>query len=79
MDVSTKKHISITIKYILIALAAVIILFPIYEMISTSLKLPVDAFVIPPVWFLHQQSSITKQFYLIQTFLDSSQIVSLLP
>jgi len=51
MDVSTKKHISITIKYILIALAAVIILFPIYEMISTSLKLPVDAFVIPPVWF----------------------------
>ena len=51
MDVSTKKHISITIKYIFIALAAVIILFPIYEMISTSLKLPVDAFVIPPVWF----------------------------
>ncbi len=40
-----------TIKYLLIALAAVIILFPIYEMISTSLKLPVDAFVIPPVWF----------------------------
>ncbi len=51
MDVRTRHNISMTIKYILIALAAVIILFPIYEMISTSLKLPVDAFVIPPVWF----------------------------
>ena len=50
MDVRTRKHISMSIKYILIALAAVIILFPIYEMISTSLKLPVDAFVIPPIW-----------------------------
>lgn len=51
MKLRTRNHVSMALKYILISLATVVILFPIYEMISTSLKLPVDAFVIPPVWF----------------------------
>ncbi|MDY0289935.1 MAG: carbohydrate ABC transporter permease [Sphaerochaeta sp.] len=51
MRVQTRKHANLGVKYLFISLATVVILFPIYEMITTSLKLPVDAFAIPPIWF----------------------------
>jgi multiple sugar transport system permease protein len=37
-------------KYVVILLGAVVVLFPIYEMVSTSLKFDVDAFKLPPDW-----------------------------
>ena len=40
-----------TLRYIGIAVGLVVCLFPIYEMVSTSLKNEVDAFSIPPKWF----------------------------
>lgn len=51
MRAQTRKHASLAVKYVFISMATVVILFPIYEMITTSLKLPVDAFAIPPIWF----------------------------
>ncbi len=51
MKTKTRKHLAMAIKYLLISLGAMLVLFPIFEMISTSLKLPVDAFKLPPVWF----------------------------
>jgi multiple sugar transport system permease protein len=37
-------------KYVVILAGAVVVLFPIYEMVSTSLKFDVDAFKLPPDW-----------------------------
>jgi len=39
-----------SVKYVMIILWSALVLFPIYEMVSTSLKLPVDAFKLPPDW-----------------------------
>lgn len=40
----------ITAKYVVIVAGALLVLFPIYEMITTSLKFDVDAFKLPPDW-----------------------------
>lgn len=37
-------------KYLVILIGAIVVLYPIYEMITTSLKNEVDAFAIPPTW-----------------------------
>lgn len=50
MTSKARKRFFLVAKYVLICVGAVLVLFPIYEMISTSLKLPVDAFKLPPVW-----------------------------
>lgn len=42
--------LTITAKYVVIVAGAVLVLFPIYEMITTSLKFDVDAFKLPPDW-----------------------------
>lgn len=39
------------IRYSIIAVGLVVCLFPVYEMVSTSLKSQVEAFSIPPKWF----------------------------
>ncbi len=51
MTFQVKKNLTLTMKYIMILIGAALVLFPIYEMISTSLKLPVDAFRLPPKLF----------------------------
>ena len=39
------------VRYSVIAVGLVVCLFPVYEMVSTSLKSQVEAFSIPPKWF----------------------------
>lgn len=38
------------LKYLIILVGAIVVLYPIYEMVTTSLKNEVDAFAIPPTW-----------------------------
>jgi multiple sugar transport system permease protein len=45
-----RHRLALLFKYLVILIGAVVVLFPIYEMITTSLKLEVDAFKIPPKW-----------------------------
>lgn len=45
-----RKVAGLVLKYLVIVVGALFVLFPIYEMIATSLKLEVDAFKIPPKW-----------------------------
>ncbi len=41
----------LTLKYVVVVLGSLFSLFPIYIMITTSLKIRTDAFSIPPKWF----------------------------
>ena len=50
MNISVRRRINKTILVIAISIVALVYLFPIFEMISTSLKFDVDAFAIPPKW-----------------------------
>ncbi len=50
MTLESRRHMSTGFKYVTIILWSLVVLFPIYEMITTSLKLPVDAFKLPPDW-----------------------------
>ena len=50
MNMTSKRKLNERILFILIVIGALICLFPIYEMISTSLKYEVEAFSIPPKW-----------------------------
>ena len=50
MNMTARRKLNERILFILIVIGAVICLFPIYEMISTSLKYEVEAFSIPPKW-----------------------------
>lgn len=50
MQLSTRRTLLTTLRYIFVTAGAVLVLFPIYEMISTSLKFDVDAFQLPPKW-----------------------------
>ncbi len=45
-----RHRLALVFKYLVIIIGAIVVLFPIYEMVSTSLKLEVDAFKIPPKW-----------------------------
>jgi multiple sugar transport system permease protein len=45
-----RQHLAIALRYIFIIVFAIFALFPIYEMVATSLKNEVDAFSIPPKW-----------------------------
>lgn len=51
MNMMKKQKRNKRILFILIVIASLIFLFPIYEMVSTSLKYEVEAFSIPPKWF----------------------------
>lgn len=46
-----KKNMLLIAKYGVVIAGAAISLFPIYVMVTTSLKTRVDAFAIPPKWF----------------------------
>ncbi|MCF7934670.1 MAG: carbohydrate ABC transporter permease [Spirochaetia bacterium] len=46
----TRKRIGKTVLMIFVIIASLVCIFPIYEMISTSLKYDVDAFSLPPKW-----------------------------
>lgn len=50
MRYQTRKKISRAALLVVILAATVVCLFPIYEMITTSLKQEVEAFSIPPKW-----------------------------
>lgn len=50
MTFKSRRVLTLTIKYIVIITGAAFVLFPIYEMITTSLKFEVDAFKLPPKW-----------------------------
>lgn len=50
MTLRSRKRLNTIILFIVILIGAVICLFPIYEMVSTSLKYEVEAFSIPPKW-----------------------------
>ena len=45
-----RQNLGMAFRYIFIILFALFSLYPIYEMIATSLKNEVDAFSIPPTW-----------------------------
>lgn len=49
-SLKARRQLSLTFRYVVIIIFVIISLFPIYEMVSTSLKYPVDAFSIPPKW-----------------------------
>lgn len=46
-----ESRLKLTIIYIVLIIAGVIALFPLYWVITTSLKQRVDVFKMPPVWF----------------------------
>ena len=50
MKLSTRRSLIMAFRYVVIATGAVVVFFPIYEMLSTSFKLDVDAFRLPPQW-----------------------------
>ncbi len=50
MTIRQKNALLLAAKYVVIIVGALFVLFPIYEMITTSLKYEVDAFKIPPQW-----------------------------
>jgi multiple sugar transport system permease protein len=73
-----KKHLS---KYLLIILAVLIAVVPIYWMLTISLKREVDQFAVPPRWFLftptlehYQDAFLTRSF---GQYLITSAIVAL--
>lgn len=45
-----RMGLALVAKYVVIVAGAVVVLFPIYEMLTTSLKFEVDAFKLPPQW-----------------------------
>jgi len=45
-----KTDLSVLIRYLVLIIASLIILFPVYIMIATSLKTRVQPFSMPPVW-----------------------------
>ncbi len=51
MKVMSKTAVLKIIRYIVLVIISLIILFPIYAMIATSIKTRVDAFSMPPKWF----------------------------
>jgi len=50
MTQTARSTLSSAIRYTLVIVATVVCLFPVYEMVTTSLKLEVDAFTVPPKW-----------------------------
>jgi multiple sugar transport system permease protein len=50
-SLKARKTAGKVFRYSIIFIGTIIALFPIYEMLTTSLKNPVDAFSIPPKWF----------------------------
>ncbi len=50
MKALSRRGLSSFFRYLLLILASLIILFPIYVMITTSLKTRVQTFAIPPAW-----------------------------
>lgn len=47
---TTRKHIEDAVTYIALTLASLVAVFPIYWMVSSSLKLDILAWSMPPVW-----------------------------
>lgn len=45
------RSVEQTIIYLLVTITLIIVLFPIYWIVATSFKTPIDAFRRPPVWF----------------------------
>lgn len=69
MRLSIRHTLSAVIRYLFIIFVAVVLLFPIYMMITTSLKTEVDAFSIPPKWifiptFINFVAVLTKSGFL---------------
>lgn len=54
MSHSTRKRMGTVLTYLVLIVAVVWALFPIAWMLSTSVKLPVEHFNIPPVWIPKQ-------------------------
>ncbi len=50
LSMRAQSRAALAFKYAIIIIGAVFVLFPIYEMITTSLKFEVDAFKLPPRW-----------------------------
>jgi len=46
-----KKDVIKSVRYTILIIISILIIFPIYAMIATSLKTRVEAFSMPPVWF----------------------------
>ena len=51
MNLHVRRSIFSLLRYLFVITAAVVLLFPIYMMVTTSIKTEVDAFSIPPKWF----------------------------
>jgi multiple sugar transport system permease protein len=50
MGIGTTRRVRLTIVYLLLVLISAVFLFPIYHVVMTSFKFPVDAFRVPPKW-----------------------------
>ncbi len=50
MTQKARSVLSSAIRFTLVIVATAVCLFPVYEMVTTSLKLEVDAFTVPPKW-----------------------------
>ncbi len=50
MQIMKRSSVAKIAKYIALILISIIVLFPIYAMVATSLKTRVDAFSMPPKW-----------------------------
>ncbi len=48
-----KKTMKFAARYLVVIVGAILSLFPIYVMVTTSLKTQVDAFSMPPKWLFH--------------------------
>ncbi len=78
MSILKRRHLS---RYLLIVLAVLIAVAPIYWMLTISLKLEVDQFAVPPRWFLftptlehYRDAFLTRSF---GQYLITSAIVAL--
>jgi multiple sugar transport system permease protein len=79
MERTSRFNVSSFFRYLILIVTSVVILFPVYVMITTSLKTRVQTFSMPPVWIFrptleHYKSIIFEENFL--RYLMNSAIVA---
>ncbi len=78
MTSKTRKQLLTALRYLAIIAGAIVVLFPIYLMVTTSLKPRVAAFAIPPQWFfvptLSSYATVLFDDNFLRFFMNSVQV-----
>jgi multiple sugar transport system permease protein len=81
MEFPMKRVLRNIVKYLVVLFILLITLFPVFWLLSTSLKNPIDQFAVPPMWipnpltFDHYQQTFVEQEF--TQYLLNSTVVSL--